>query len=110
MTPGDDISATSIAAIVVVCLTTLVLGVWGMRLARGTSDFYVAGRAVSPQLRFGRHGRVVPPGGVLRRDPSRRRGARARRPRRGGQRCWPASRWRIACSTSVIRVCLVDSL
>lgn len=48
MTPGHDVSATSIAAIVVVCLTTLVLGVWGMRLARGTSDFYVAGRTVGP--------------------------------------------------------------
>ena len=47
MTPGHEVSATSIAAIVV-CLTTLVLGVWGMRLARGTSDFYVAGRTVGP--------------------------------------------------------------
>ena len=48
MTSSPDVSLASIAAITVVCLATLVLGAWGMRLARGTSDFYVAGRTVSP--------------------------------------------------------------
>lgn len=38
----------SVLAVALVCATTLVLGVRGMRLARGTSDFYVAGRSVSP--------------------------------------------------------------
>ncbi|MEX1909244.1 cation acetate symporter [Janibacter sp. Y6] len=41
-------SLPSVGAIVLVCVATLTLGVLGMRLARGTSDFYVAGRAVSP--------------------------------------------------------------
>lgn len=38
----------SVLAIALVCLTTLTLGALGLRLAKGTSDFYVAGRAVSP--------------------------------------------------------------
>ena len=38
----------SVAAIALVCLTTLTLGALGLRLAKGTSDFYVAGRAVTP--------------------------------------------------------------
>lgn len=38
----------SVAAIALVCLTTLTLGALGLRLATGTSDFYVAGRAVTP--------------------------------------------------------------
>lgn len=38
----------SVAAIAVVCLATLALGALGLRLAKGTSDFYVAGRAVTP--------------------------------------------------------------
>ena len=38
----------SVVAIVLVCLTTLTLGALGLRLAKGTSDFYVAGRAVTP--------------------------------------------------------------
>ena len=37
-----------LAMIVVVCVTTLGLGIFGMRLSRATSDFYVAGRAVGP--------------------------------------------------------------
>jgi len=40
----------SIIAVLLVCLTTLVLGGFGLRLSRATSDFYVAGRAVSPRL------------------------------------------------------------
>ena len=40
----------SLAAVVLVCLTTLVIGGWGLRLSRRTSDFYVAGRTVSPRL------------------------------------------------------------
>ncbi len=38
----------SVAAVAVVCLSTLVLGALGWRFARGTSDFYVAGRTVTP--------------------------------------------------------------
>lgn len=38
----------SVLAITLVCLTTLTLGALGLRLAKGTSDFYVAGRAVTP--------------------------------------------------------------
>ncbi len=40
----------SLVAVVLVCLTTLTLGGFGLRLSRATSDFYVAGRAVSPRL------------------------------------------------------------
>ncbi len=40
----------SLAAVILVCLTTLVVGGFGLRLSRATSDFYVAGRAVSPRL------------------------------------------------------------
>ncbi|WP_068263928.1 sodium/solute symporter [Janibacter limosus] len=38
----------SVLAIALVCFTTLTLGALGLRLAKGTSDFYVAGRAVTP--------------------------------------------------------------
>ncbi|MCW4601318.1 cation acetate symporter [Janibacter hoylei] len=38
----------SVLAIAIVCLTTLTLGALGLRLAKGTSDFYVAGRTVTP--------------------------------------------------------------
>ncbi len=37
-----------IFAITVVCLVTLGIGAFGLRLSRTTSDFYVASRAVSP--------------------------------------------------------------
>lgn len=40
----------SLVAVVLVCLTTLVVGGLGLRLSRRTSDFYVAGRTVSPRL------------------------------------------------------------
>src|SRR5580765_2489731 len=35
--------------ITLVCLLTLGVGAYGLRLSRHTSDFYVAGRAVSPR-------------------------------------------------------------
>ncbi|MEI2774522.1 MAG: cation acetate symporter [Tetrasphaera sp.] len=38
----------SLVAIVVVCLATLVVGSYGLRISRRTSDFYVAGRTVTP--------------------------------------------------------------
>lgn len=38
----------SVIAITLVCLLTLTLGALGLRLAKGTSDFYVAGRTVTP--------------------------------------------------------------
>ena len=38
-------------AIVVVCAVTLAVGALGLRLSRTTSDFYVAGRTVSPVQR-----------------------------------------------------------
>jgi cation/acetate symporter len=37
-----------LTAIVLVCLVTLGVGAFGLRLSRTTSDFYVAGRAVTP--------------------------------------------------------------
>lgn len=37
------------AAVLVVCLVTVALSAFALRLSRRTSDFYVAGRAVSPQ-------------------------------------------------------------
>lgn len=37
-----------LVAILLVCASTLAIGAVGLRLARGTTDFYVAGRAVSP--------------------------------------------------------------
>ena len=40
----------SLVAVAFVCLTTLVVGGLGLRLSRRTSDFYVAGRTVSPRL------------------------------------------------------------
>jgi cation/acetate symporter len=40
----------SLAAVLLVCLTTLAVGAIGLRLSRRTSDFYVAGRTVSPRL------------------------------------------------------------
>ncbi|KGN32120.1 transporter [Knoellia sinensis KCTC 19936] len=40
----------SVLAIALVCLTTVVVGGLGLRLSRRTSDFYVAGRTVSPRL------------------------------------------------------------
>ncbi len=36
-----------VAAIALVCAVTLILGAFGLRLSRTTSDFYVAGRSVS---------------------------------------------------------------
>ena len=43
-------SPLSIVAVTLVCLTTLVVGGLGLRLSRATSDFYVAGRTVSPRM------------------------------------------------------------
>ena len=40
----------SVIAVALVCLTTLAVGALGLRLSRRTSDFYVAGRTVSPRL------------------------------------------------------------
>ncbi|WP_168583214.1 sodium/solute symporter [Gephyromycinifex aptenodytis] len=37
-----------VAAIALVCLLTVLGGIYGLRLSRTTSDFYVAGRAVGP--------------------------------------------------------------
>jgi cation/acetate symporter len=43
-------SPLSLLAVVLVCLTTLAVGGLGLRFSRRTSDFYVAGRTVSPRL------------------------------------------------------------
>ena len=43
-------STLSLLAVSLVCLLTLVVGGLGLRLSRATSDFYVAGRTVSPRL------------------------------------------------------------
>ena len=37
-----------LTAIVAVCIITLAVGAFGLRLSRTTSDFYVAGRTVTP--------------------------------------------------------------
>ena len=39
----------SVAAVTLVCILTLAVGSIGLRLTRGTSDIYVAGRTVSPR-------------------------------------------------------------
>ena len=41
-------SVYGVTAIVLVCLATLGVGAFGLRLSRTTSDFYVAGRTVTP--------------------------------------------------------------
>jgi cation/acetate symporter len=41
-------TAYGLAAIVLVCVVTLAVGAFGLRLSRTTSDFYVAGRTVTP--------------------------------------------------------------
>jgi cation/acetate symporter len=41
-------TAYGLSAIVLVCAVTLGVGAFGLRLSRTTSDFYVAGRAVTP--------------------------------------------------------------
>ncbi len=41
-------SVYGVTAIVLVCLVTLGVGAFGLRLSRTTSDFYVAGRTVTP--------------------------------------------------------------
>ena len=43
MSPG-----LSVAAVSAVCLATLAIGAYGLRLSRTTSDFYVASRVVTP--------------------------------------------------------------
>ena len=43
-------SQLSIAVVTLVCVVTLLVGGLGLRLSRATSDFYVAGRTVSPRL------------------------------------------------------------
>ncbi|SDP67557.1 cation/acetate symporter [Pedococcus dokdonensis] len=40
--------AYGVIAIVLVCTVTLAIGAFGLRLSRTTSDFYVAGRTVTP--------------------------------------------------------------
>jgi cation/acetate symporter len=41
-------TAYGVAAIVLICTATLAIGAFGLRLSRTTSDFYVAGRTVTP--------------------------------------------------------------
>ena len=41
-------TAYGVVAIVLVCAVTLAVGAFGLRLSRTTSDFYVAGRTVTP--------------------------------------------------------------
>ncbi|WP_347351249.1 cation acetate symporter [Intrasporangium sp.] len=43
-------TAASIAAVLVVSVATLVIGAYGLRVSRTTSDFYVASRGVGPVL------------------------------------------------------------
>ena len=41
-------TAYGVVAIVLICTVTLAIGAFGLRLSRTTSDFYVAGRTVTP--------------------------------------------------------------
>ncbi|MCD4532727.1 cation acetate symporter [Nocardioides sp. cx-169] len=43
-------SVTGLIAVVVVTLATLLIGTWGLRFSRTTSDFFVASRSVRPAL------------------------------------------------------------
>ncbi|GEP33442.1 hypothetical protein NSZ01_12100 [Nocardioides szechwanensis] len=43
-------TATGLVAVVVVTIATLVIGTWGLRFSRTTSDFFVASRSVRPAL------------------------------------------------------------
>ncbi|GAA1814088.1 sodium/solute symporter [Nesterenkonia flava] len=40
----------TVAAVVVVCLVTVLVSLFGLRVARSTRDFYVASRRVSPRM------------------------------------------------------------
>lgn len=43
-------SPSGVVAVVLVAVLTLMTGIWGLRLSRTTSDFFVASRAVRPAL------------------------------------------------------------
>ncbi len=43
-------TVTGLVAVVLVTLATLLIGSWGLRLSRTTSDFFVASRSVRPAL------------------------------------------------------------
>jgi cation/acetate symporter len=43
-------AAPGVVAVSVVAIATLVIGSWGLRLSRTTSDFFVASRSVNPRL------------------------------------------------------------
>jgi cation/acetate symporter len=49
VTPSTDV-AFGIAAVLAVTVATLLIGTWGMRFSRTTSDFFVASRSVRPGL------------------------------------------------------------
>ncbi|MCW2771691.1 MAG: Na+/solute symporter [Nocardioides sp.] len=49
MNPGLD-AAPGIVAVTAVTIATLVIGTWGLRFSRTTSDFFVASRTVRPRL------------------------------------------------------------
>ena len=59
-----DAQLYSVVAVLLVTVATIVVGAFGLRMSRTTSDFYVASRAVSPRWNdvtpetIG-HGRVV---------------------------------------------------
>lgn len=44
----DEFDTFAVLAIVLVCVATLAVGAFGLRLSRTTSDFYVASRQVGP--------------------------------------------------------------
>ncbi|CAA9322805.1 MAG: Putative transmembrane transport protein [uncultured Nocardioidaceae bacterium] len=51
MTPGVTTDVVpGVVAVVLVSLATLVIGTWGLRVSRTTSDFFVASRTVRPRL------------------------------------------------------------
>ncbi len=46
----DLATLPGVVAVVLVTVTTLVIGTWGLRFSRTTSDFFVASRSVRPRL------------------------------------------------------------
>ena len=60
----DEHRPYGVTAVVLVALAAVLIGAFGIRLSRTTSDFYVASRTVSPAVERLRHRRRVPVGRV----------------------------------------------
>src|SRR5688572_32929262 len=60
-----------VVAVVLVSLATLVIGTWGLRISRTTSDFFVASRTVRPGLNASAIGGQYPSAAAFPRAPGR---------------------------------------